>query len=108
MGADFPGRPAIGVAGCPAATFAGAAARPEGVREGARLAATAGDFRGDFRVDFVAAARLREEADFFPTVFCALRLVDLALFRADVFRAMKEPPCFQDTAARPGGGIVRV
>jgi hypothetical protein len=64
------------------------------------LAVGADDFLGVFRAGFLAVARLREEADFFPglwpTLFCALGLLDLALFRADVFRAMKEPPLFQE------------
>jgi hypothetical protein len=80
------------------------------------LGVAADDFVEAFGAGFLAVARLREEADFlsvlwpglWPTLFFALGLLDLALFRADVFRAMKEPPLFQEKTAGPGGGIVRV
>jgi hypothetical protein len=112
MGADFPGPPGIGAAGRPAAAFAGAAGRPEEAPAGTRFGVATNDFLGAFGAGFLEVARLWEEADFFLglwlTFFFALGLLDLALSRADVFRAMKEPPLFQEKVAGPRGGIVRV
>jgi hypothetical protein len=73
----------------PADILEGVVGRPE-APAGARLVTTG--FRA-FATGFFTAARLFGAADFFaPTFFCALRLLDSALFRAEragVFRAMK-------------------